>query len=62
MFIPVEQLPDAVSGDLVTVTSANPAKVRRGRIVEVLDDSTRGRFVAVSFEEPRDDETARSGR
>ena len=51
VFLPAERLPDAVAGDHVVVTSTRPAAVRRGRIVELLDDPGRGRFFAVSIED-----------
>ena len=44
MFVPAELLPDAAVGDVVTITSSLPATVRRGRIVERIDDQERGRF------------------
>jgi hypothetical protein len=50
MFVPVDLLPDALVGDSVTISSSRPATVRRGRIVEQLDDDVRGRFFSVSLE------------
>lgn len=51
VFVPAERLPDAVVGDHVVVTSAQPSAIRRGRIVEILDDPQRGRFFSVSLDE-----------
>jgi hypothetical protein len=50
MFVPVGLLPDAVVGDTVDVTSGAPRAVRRGRVVDEIDDARRGSFVTVSFE------------
>jgi hypothetical protein len=50
VFVPVDLLPDALVGDSVTISSSQPATVRRGRIVEQLDDDVRGRFFSVSLE------------
>jgi len=38
VFLSAERLRDAVAGDHVVVTSTRPAAVRRGRLVELLDD------------------------
>jgi hypothetical protein len=50
VFVPADSLPDASVGELVTISSSLPDTVRRGRIVEVLDDDVRGRFLVVSLE------------
>ncbi len=50
VFVPADLLPDALVGDFVTISSSQPATVRRGRIVERLDDHVRGRFFSVSLE------------
>ena len=50
VFVPVDLLPDASVGDSVTISSSQPATVRRGRIVEQLDDHLRGRYFSVMLE------------
>jgi hypothetical protein len=50
VFVPADLLPDASVGDLVTISSSEPDTIRRGRIIEHLDDDVRGRFFAVSVE------------
>jgi hypothetical protein len=50
VFVPAELLPGASVGDVVTISSSQPDTIRRGRIIERLDDDVRGRFFAVSLE------------
>jgi hypothetical protein len=50
VFVPADLLPEASVGDVVTISSTQPATVRRGRIVESLDDHERGQFYSVSLE------------
>ena len=50
VFVPADLLPDALVGDFVTISSSQPDTVRRGRIIEKLDDHVRGRFLTVSLE------------
>ena len=50
VFVPADLLPDALVGDFVTISSSQPATVRRGCIIENLDDDVRGRFLTVSLE------------
>ena len=50
VFVPADLLPDASVGDFVTISSDQPATVRRGRITETLDDHVRGPFFSVSLE------------
>jgi hypothetical protein len=52
MFVPAELLPDAQRGDLVELTSAQPAVTRQGRVADRFDDESRGEFVTVRFDEP----------
>jgi hypothetical protein len=50
VFVPADLLPEASVGDVVTISSTQPATVRRGRIAEKLDDHERGQFYSVSLE------------
>ncbi len=50
MFVPVELLPSAAVGDTVLASSAEPPAVRRGEVVERIDDAVRGAFVTVAFD------------
>jgi hypothetical protein len=50
VFVPADLLPDALVGDFVTISSSQPATVRRGWIIEKLDDHVRGQFYSVSLE------------
>ena len=50
VFVPTELLPDALVGDFVTISSSERATIRRGQIIEELDDHVRGRFFSVSLE------------
>ena len=50
VFVPADLLPDALVGDFVTILSSEPATVRRGCIIEEVDDDVRGRFLTVSLE------------
>jgi hypothetical protein len=50
VFVPAELLPDALVGDDVTISSRQPAAVRRRRISAQLDDDKRGRFFTVSLD------------
>lgn len=50
VFVPAELLPGATNGDGVSITSTNSTSVRRGRIVEQLDDPERGQFFSVSLD------------
>ena len=50
VFVPADLLPDALVGDFVTISSSQPATVRRGCIMEKIDDDVRGRFLMVSLE------------
>jgi hypothetical protein len=50
VFVPVELLPEASIGDVVTISSSQPDTVRRGQVIERLDDDVRGRFFAVTLE------------
>jgi hypothetical protein len=49
-WVPVDLLPDAVSGDRIAVSSDLLATARVGTVVETVDDDQRGRFHRVSFE------------
>jgi hypothetical protein len=50
VFVPAELLPDASIGDFVTISSSQPDTVRRGQVIEMVDDDVRGRFFSVSLE------------
>jgi len=52
MFVPAAELPDAVVGDQVSAPTEQGRQRRVGRIVDVVDDDTRGRFFTVEFEQP----------
>jgi hypothetical protein len=51
MFVPVELLPNAVPGDIVEITSAQPSVSRRGRVVGPALADSNGDFVTVTFED-----------
>ena len=51
MFVPVELLPDAEPGDIVEITSAQPAVSRRGRVAGPAVAGSSGNFVTVTFAE-----------
>lgn len=51
MFVPTELLPDAREGDVVEISSAQPAVVRRGRVAGPADADADGDFVTVTFDE-----------
>lgn len=50
VFVPAEHLPEAALDDVVTLTSGEPSALRRGRIVDVVDDAQRGKFFTVSLD------------
>ena len=50
VFIPADLLPNAQRGDVVQLTSTQPPVTRRGRVVELEDDATRGEFVCVHLD------------
>jgi len=49
-WIPVELVPEAVTGDEITVRSTHFAETRSGVVAETIDDDARGRFHRVTFE------------
>ena len=50
IFVPADLLADAVVGDEVTVRPVAPShELRRGTVVDVVDDDVRGRFFTVAF-------------
>ena len=49
-FVPSSELPEAAVGDAVVVTAASSGQERSGKVVDVLDDDVRGRFVVVDLE------------
>ncbi len=50
MFVPAAELPDATVGDQVSAPTEQGRGRRVGRVVDVVDDDTRGRFLTVEFE------------
>jgi len=50
IFVPADLLAHALVGDEVTVRPVAPShELRRGTVVDVVDDDVRGRFFTVAF-------------
>ena len=53
MFIPADLLPDAESGDVVEITSAQPSVSRLARVAGPAVTDSSGDFVTVTFAPPK---------
>ncbi len=50
VFVPFESMPDAQVGDAVVINAGGSLPVHTGRVDEIVDDETRGRFFVVAIE------------
>jgi hypothetical protein len=50
LFVPAGDLPGASVGEMVELHSTLPPGRHRGRIIQLLDDPVRGRYLVVTIE------------
>jgi hypothetical protein len=50
VFVPCELMPAAQIGDAVVINADGPLPTHAGRVGEIVDDETRGRYFVVAIE------------
>ncbi len=50
LFVPGDELPEAVVGDHVVLVGTETGDEHRGSVVDVVDDAERGRFLVIDLE------------